>query len=86
MNGAIRWTPRAEKDLRQLDRSERGRVIAAVVRFGEERIGDVRRLQDVTPPEFRLRVGDLRVRFGFDEKHGTMVILRVLRRDKAYRR
>ena len=86
MNGAIRWTPRAEKDLRQLDRTERDKVIAAVVRFGEEGIGDARRLQDVTPPEFRLRVGDLRVRFGFDEKQGAMVILRILRRDKAYKR
>jgi mRNA-degrading endonuclease RelE of RelBE toxin-antitoxin system len=47
-------------------------------------IGDVRRLQDITPPEYRLRVGKWRVRFRLDQDYGTMQILHVLRRDEAY--
>ena len=47
--------------------------------------GDVLRLEAVEPPEWRLRVGALRVRFGRDTKEKTLLILRILPRDKAYR-
>src|ERR1044071_6953668 len=48
--------------------------------------GDVVRLTDVEPPEFRLRVGDWRVRFRIDRAAATLILLRVLPRDQAYRR
>jgi mRNA-degrading endonuclease RelE of RelBE toxin-antitoxin system len=47
-------------------------------------LGDVLRLQGITPPEHRLRVGKWRVRFRLDHDRGTMLILHVLRRDEAY--
>ncbi len=43
----------------------------------------VKRLQGIDPPEFRLRVGDYRVRFHQDDD--TMRILRVRNRREAYR-
>jgi mRNA-degrading endonuclease RelE of RelBE toxin-antitoxin system len=45
--------------------------------------GDIKRLQDVEPAEFRLRVGAYRVRF---HDHGdTIEILAVKNRSQAYR-
>jgi hypothetical protein len=45
--------------------------------------GDVRRLTDTSPSEFRLRVGPWRLRF--HRAADTLVVLRILPRDKAYR-
>jgi len=81
---SIRWRRHAEKDLGRLDRSVRTRVIDAVERFAATREGDIRRLQDITPPLFRLRIGDLRVLFRV-ETDDSIVIERVLPRDKAYK-
>ena len=82
MTHAIEWSARARKDFDALDSQVSRRVRTAIERLaiGE---GDVRRLADVDPPLFRLRVGDWRVLFR--EQRGTIVILRVLPRDKAYR-
>jgi len=81
---SITWRRRAEKDLGRLDRAMRIRVIDAVERFAATREGDIRRLQDITPPLFRLRIGDLRVLFRV-ETDDSIVIERVLPRDKAYK-
>jgi mRNA-degrading endonuclease RelE of RelBE toxin-antitoxin system len=45
--------------------------------------GDVKRLQDVEPPEFRLRVGDYRVRF--HDLGDSILVLAVKHRREAYR-
>jgi len=45
--------------------------------------GDVRRLQGIEPPEFRLRVGDYRVRF--HEDGDTVRITAEKHRRDAYR-
>jgi mRNA-degrading endonuclease RelE of RelBE toxin-antitoxin system len=78
------WAPRALKELARLDRGEQHRVWQAVEAFASESKGDVRRLQDITPPEYRLRVGKWRVRFRLDHDRRTMLVLHVLRRDEAY--
>jgi mRNA-degrading endonuclease RelE of RelBE toxin-antitoxin system len=70
--------------LKRLDRSVQRRVVDAVKHFARTGEGDVIRLIDVEPPEYRLRVGDWRVRFARDEKH-RLHVLRVLPRGKAYR-
>ena len=44
------------------------------------------RLKDIRPPEWRLRVGDLRVRFAYVDEEEAIVVLRVLPRGKAYDR
>ena len=45
--------------------------------------GDVKRLKDIEPPEFRLRVGDYRLRF-HDDGH-TLHITAVKHRREVYR-
>jgi len=63
----------------------RSRVVDAVSEFARTGQGSVERLVDFTPPEYRLRVGDWRVRFVRDEEQ-RLQGLRVLPRDKAFRR
>lgn len=85
MSLGVVWQSRAEKDLRRLDAGMQRRVIAAVLSFADSERGDIVRLRGTDPPEYRLRVGDWRVRFGIDQRAGTVRVLRVLPRDKAYR-
>jgi mRNA-degrading endonuclease RelE of RelBE toxin-antitoxin system len=54
------------------------------VNLAETNEGDVVRLQNVSPPEWRLRVGEVRVRFAFVYEDEVIVVLRVLPRGKAY--
>ncbi|MCB9386023.1 MAG: type II toxin-antitoxin system RelE/ParE family toxin [Bryobacterales bacterium] len=66
-----------------LDRPVAIRVKLAIERFAETGTGDVRRLKGTAMPEFRLRVGDYRIRF--QRKLVRMQILRVRHRSQAYR-
>jgi mRNA-degrading endonuclease RelE of RelBE toxin-antitoxin system len=54
--------------------------------LAEADVGDVVRLKNVAPPEWRLRVGEVRVRFAFVYEDGVLLVLRVLPRGKAYDR
>jgi mRNA-degrading endonuclease RelE of RelBE toxin-antitoxin system len=71
--------------LKRLDPPVQKRLINAVDHFARTGEGDVVRLVNVTPPEYRLRVGDWRVRFAQDAERRLLDVLRVLWRDKAYR-
>ena len=84
MSWEVIWAPRALKELARLDREEQHRVRQAVEVFASESKGDVLRLQNISPPEYRLRVGKWRVRFRLDHDRCTIQILHVLRRDEAY--
>ena len=57
--------------------------LQTVERFAATGAGNVKRLQGVVPPEFRLRVGDWRVRFHQDDQ--TIRVLRVRNRREVYR-
>lgn len=83
MSLRIGWTPHALKEARRLDRQALVRVRAALDRFVATGQGDVVKLQDVDPPEYRLRVGEHRIRFRY--RGETLEVLRVLPRGKAYR-
>jgi mRNA interferase RelE/StbE len=79
-------SPPAERDIRRLDRPVRQRIFDALDRFTTTYPhGDVVRLQGIDPPEYRLRVGDWRVRFRPDLVSNTIFVLRVLPRGEAYR-
>jgi mRNA interferase RelE/StbE len=82
MTREIRWDARARKDVGGLDRSVAEQVASAIERL-RSGVGDVRRLEDIVPPLYRLRVGDWRVLFRFERD--VILIVRVLPRDKAYR-
>ena len=73
----------AQTDLAALDRAVALRVIAAIQRFAATGAGNVQGLRGIHPAEFRLRVGDWRVRF---HDHGDWIdVLRVRNRKDAYR-
>ena len=79
----IEWTGTALADMADLEKGIARRVKKAVERFAETGGGDIKKLQDIDPPEFRLRIGDYRVRFHREDD--TMRILRVRNRHEAYR-
>jgi mRNA interferase RelE/StbE len=85
-----RWrveiTRPAERDIGRLDRPVRERILIAIEGLtGDSPAGDIKRMSGVTPPQWRLRVGDRRVRFNRDAEARTVLILRVLPRGRAYR-
>lgn len=84
MSWRVIWMPRALKDAKKLDPQIRARVATAIERFASTGSGDVIQLEGVHPPEWRLRVGDWRIRFQKDPAGPTVIILRVSPRDKAY--
>jgi mRNA interferase RelE/StbE len=77
---------RARKDLRRIDPPTRQRIVRAIARLaqGAELAGDIKRLQG--SHEYRLRVGDWRVRFEREDQQLIITIVRVLPRGRAYDR
>ena len=74
----------AKIDLGHLDRPTRLRVAAAIERLVFTSAGNIKKLQGVNPPEYRLRVGDFRVRFSYPDL-ATVRIHRIQNRKDAYR-
>lgn len=83
MSRALLWKPRALKEVRKLDRQAQQRVLAALDAFAETGRGDIVKLQDIQPPEYRLRVGEYRVRLRLGAQ--VIEVLNVLPRGQAYR-
>ena len=79
----VEWTETALEDMAALDKGIARRVKQAVERFADTGAGNVKRLQGIDPPEYRLRVGDYRVRL--HQGGGTVQVLRVRNRREAYR-
>lgn len=83
MGKKIAWTDPAKADLRAIDQVAALRVLHTLARYLATGEGDVKRLQDIEPPEFRLRSGDYRVRF--HDLGDSILILAVKHRRDAYR-
>lgn len=83
MSWELVWSERAQGDLRGLDRQGAGRIVRALERYAETEHGDVKRLQNVDPPTWRLRVGEVRVLVRLVERQ--VRVQRVLPRGRAYR-
>jgi mRNA interferase RelE/StbE len=77
---------RARKDLRRIDPPTRARILSAITRLAEgaKLTGDVKRPRG--SEEYRLRVGDWRVRFERHDRQLVIVVVRVLPRGRAYDR
>ena len=77
-------TGRARRDLKQLDPPVRRRIMAALDKLV---VADVhpREVRKLTSGEWRLRVGDWRIRFDRDRGEQLIIVLRVLPRGRAYR-
>ena len=78
----VEWTEAALEHMAALDKGIARRVKRAVERFADTGAGSVKKLQGIDPPEYRLRVGDYRVRFHQDDE--TIRVLRVKNRREAY--
>jgi mRNA-degrading endonuclease RelE of RelBE toxin-antitoxin system len=74
---------RAKADLRVIEQPTALRILHALARNVVTGEGDVKRLKNVEPPEFRLRVGDYRVRF--HDLGSGVEIISVRHRREAYR-
>jgi mRNA-degrading endonuclease RelE of RelBE toxin-antitoxin system len=79
----IAWRDRAKAQLRAVDQPTALRLLRALAHFAATGEGDVKRLQNIEPAEFRLRVGDYRLRF-HDYGH-TLYVTAVRHRREAYR-
>ena len=79
----VALSTQAQADIGNLDRGVALRIVGAIHRFAATGAGNIKSLHGIHPPEFRLRVGDWRVRF---HDHGDWIdILRVRNRRDAYR-
>jgi mRNA-degrading endonuclease RelE of RelBE toxin-antitoxin system len=83
MSKKVIWSDPAQAQLRAIDRETALHTLHALARYLETGEGDVKRLQNIEPPEFRLRVGDYRVRF--HDQGDTLRITAVKHRREAYR-
>jgi len=83
MGRKIVWTDQARAQLRAIDQGAALRILHALARLLVTGEGDVKRLQGIDPLEFRLRVGDYRVRF--HDPGGAIDVLSIRHRRDAYR-
>ena len=84
MSWTVVLTGSARRDLRRLDRPVAVRIVEALERLATTGQGDVQRLRGTTD-EWRLRVGDWRVRFRYDTAAETIEVLHILPRGEACR-
>lgn len=77
-------TDQAKADLAGLDRATRLRIAAALQCLVQSNAGNIKKLQGIDPPEYRLRVGDWRVRFSYPDA-STVRVNRIQNRKDAYR-
>lgn len=79
---AIVWTDPARADVRSLSKPIAMHILAALHRFAEAGVGDVKALQG--REELRLRIGDYRL-FFVCPAPDTIEVRRVHHRSEAYR-
>ena len=84
MSRDVRFAPSAQRDLRRIERATAARIVQAIERYASSGYGDVKHLRG-SGDEWRLRVGDWRVRFRFADGGQIVEVLRVLPRGRAYR-
>jgi mRNA-degrading endonuclease RelE of RelBE toxin-antitoxin system len=79
----VEWTEEARADVRRIGRAAAMRILEGLARilFTEE--GDVKLLEGTDPKEYRLRVGDYRIRF--HDLGDSLQILSVRHRREVYR-
>ncbi len=83
-SGGWIFSARAGRDFKRLDPPVKRLIVSALDRLaGDPPAGDVVKLANAD--EWRLRVGDWRVRFERDTETGVIYVLRVLPRGRAYR-
>jgi mRNA-degrading endonuclease RelE of RelBE toxin-antitoxin system len=59
----IDWTADFKSELRKIDQKTALRILESVAKLALTGEGDVRKLKAITPPQYRLRIGEYRVLF-----------------------
>lgn len=76
-------SPRAERDLDRLPKSEAERIARAIRRLADDpRLRGVRKLRGTAAPLWRLRVGAFRVLYSISDRARLVVVSRVVRRSE----
>lgn len=78
----IEWLDEAKAEIRGIDQVTAMRMFEGVLRFARTGSGDVNTLHGDMAGAFRLRLGDYRVLFTFED--GAMRIFGVRHRSQAY--
>jgi plasmid stabilization system protein ParE len=77
------WTEQAKADVRAIEQQTALQLLRTLARYAKTGQGNIRQLQGIEPPLFRLRAQDHRV--FFRDKGEYLEITRVLDRKDAYR-
>jgi mRNA interferase RelE/StbE len=83
MSLEIRWSAKAEREASRLDPPINRRILTALESYAITGQGDIKRLTDYDPPQYRLRVGEWRVRFSVEAR--VLYVHGVQPRGRAYR-
>ena len=87
MNRRVIWSDRALDDLGLVARQDRRTaqwISDTIDQLADQNIGDVKKLAGAAG-EYRLRVGNWRLLFSFEDGGSTLLVRRVLNRRDAYR-
>jgi mRNA interferase RelE/StbE len=84
MSLEVRWSANAEREARRLDPPMNRRIVAALESYAATGHGDIKRLTGYNPPQYRLRVGEWRVRFTVDWEARVLYVLSIQPRGRAY--
>lgn len=79
----LTYSPRAEKDIKKLDRLLQARLKAALERFAKNPFLYAEKLQDRDLGSYRFRLGEYRIIF--DVEGNKIMVLRVGHRREIYR-
>lgn len=79
------WTPTAAREYDNLGAHLRERIDTGLYLLAVHARGDVERLKAKQPPEYRLRVGEYRVRFALPAGTDYILVLHVRPRGSAYK-
>ena len=89
MAWSVDWTRSARADPKKLSKRKSDRVERSVEPLAVSRQGNFERLRAFDSPEYRLRVGDWRVRLGYEDVGAdelAISVVRVLHRREACRK
>ena len=85
MNWEVALTRRAQRELNRLDQVTQARIVRGLRALETGGAVDIKHLSG-SRNRRRMRVGDWRVILEFDRRARQIAVVRIIRRDEAYRR
>jgi len=86
MNYRVVLSPRAQRDLKKLERSVKQRIDGALFELKTNpHVANAQFLKDNRLADFRIRAGDYRILYDVYEEDGVVYVLRIGHRKDIYR-